>query len=92
MYVFSANPASSTFTDNSDVSLNSADLQKVNTVAAVAYTGTSGMANTPYIGTVNFTRAPVDASGNLYFVLNASTTTVLTATNEIIYEVGIAKN
>jgi len=81
---FDANPSSSTFTDNTAQSLNSADLAKLILVSNVngSSTDTGGWASY----TLNGPRLKVDGSGNFYFAFIALNPITFGATNCLVYE------
>jgi hypothetical protein len=79
LYVFSSNPSASTFTNNTAVSLNSADYAKI--IAKVSITSgdyvniTSAIA----VATVSSLGIPIYSAGNLYFALVTTGTPTYTS-------------
>jgi len=90
LIVFDANPSSSTFTDNTTVALNSADVQKaIQLFQNVVGLGDAVATDTVITWNFNFTgRIATDGSGNIFLDVESwASSLVLASTNVLFYEV-----
>jgi hypothetical protein len=85
--LFDANPAASTFTDGSNISLAAADVPKLITYGEMTMTTVGAFSSGIALYALTATRLQVDASGIVYFALGIGTTGfVTTAANVLSYE------
>lgn len=81
---FDANPTGSTITDNTGISIVSADVPKAISYTTIAWTGatTGSVPN----ATATLRRMAVDGSGNIYFALVAVAANTFAGANVLFYE------